>query len=117
MTTPEIVREKLDKLATLGTPDAIALELEAQGIKANMGSAHTCAVARYLGNPAKIDPEKIGSSSLVGVTRDRVAVYVSNTNRYPDIEVPEVVRAFIDAFDQRRYPELINPPPKDLEAA
>lgn len=113
MNTPEIVSEKLDKLAVLGTPDAIAMELEAQGIKADCGGAFTCAIARYLGNPSAESREL--TDGTVAVCPTYVSVYRAGTDTWR-VPVPRVVGEFIVNFDQTKYPALIAEDERPWEA-
>jgi hypothetical protein len=108
----EIVRvsEQLDKLATLDDPDAIALELEAQGVKAEIGGAFSCAIARYLGNAVtELDgggaPKNL-MDGTVAVCSSYVSVYRAGVDTYR-IPVPHVVGSFIRSFDQSKYPALV----------
>jgi len=110
----EEVREKLDKLAVLDSPDAVAMELEAQGVVASPGCASHCAIAHYLGNPEKVDFSK----DFVAVTHQWVAVYEGdpkpgvawerNPRLAAHVAVPDVVRQFIRKFDDGEYPALVD---------
>jgi hypothetical protein len=95
----EEVQDKLDKLVALGTPEAIAMELEAQGIKADRVSASTCAIAQYLGNLPNVE-----IMQDISVTRGFIAVGFLGTTKLP---TPPVVREFISRFDQGEYPALL----------
>lgn len=105
------VREKLDKLATLGTPEAIALELEAQGITAQRKDAYSCAIAKYLDNP---EGTRYATGS-VAVTASYVMVHWGTEGGAADhISTPRAVSDFIQFFDAGHYPALIAPPqPRD----
>jgi len=97
------VQEKLAKLATLDTADAIALELEAQGIKAMRTSPFSCAIAKYL----KQDPE-VQPVGLVGVSLGGVSLSSNDSRLTEIIQNPRVVADFIKAFDEGQYPELVD---------
>jgi hypothetical protein len=96
MITDEEIRTRLDKLATLGTPDAIAWELEAQGIKGKRRRSQFCAIAVYLGN----DHERTAWDG-VGVCSESIH------NGGALIPVPPTVGEFIDRFDSGQYPNLV----------
>jgi|SRR5690606_23403724 len=100
MITPRDVKDKLAKLEALGSPDAIAMELEARGIKAERMSATRCAIARYLGNSSS------GSRPELAVCHDYVIV--GHNQRMPSdrIATPKSVRLFISNFDAGEYPAL-----------
>lgn len=92
------VSEAIEKLASAGTPDQIALELESHNIRAVRDCATSCAVAEYLCKVTNVD----------------TAVYVASGIRHADsttwgriCDTPENVGEFIRRFDDGRYPNLI----------
>lgn len=105
MITERDVRDKLAKLETLGTPDAIALEMEALGITARRKCASTCVVAQYLGN----SPDAGWSYGDRDVAVGRVDLSLWQGDKpVISINLPEVVREFIHRFDDGAYPALDN---------
>lgn len=97
LTAPEL----LDKLASLGSPDAIALFLTEQGIKATPSRSSTCAIALYLRRELDTEFLAVGTGSMVIWTR---------TCDGPDMHhrLPAPVSQFIMRFDDLYYPELID---------
>jgi hypothetical protein len=96
------IDDKFAKLEALGTPDAIAWELEAQGIKAIQNNAYFCAIAQYLGNtsysaaPGHYIP-------AVSVTQARVICL----DEAALVRTPPLIAEFITRFDQGEYPALV----------
>jgi len=105
----EVVREHLSKLAVEGSPDAIALTLEAQNIKAFCGQGDQCAIAVSV---MKALYEKLGTTHGLRVavrSGGRVDLYEEGVcsaavRIHPE---SETLGEFIMRFDQRRYPALI----------
>lgn len=116
-----IVKERLDKLLTLGTPDAIALELAALNVKAECSSASKCAIAVDLLNAiaAELGPDHTLCVSVPG--NYRIGVYdlsldtgdpenranVHYTGPKPDEPWDNIIDGFIMQFDYKKYPDLI----------
>lgn len=116
-----IVKGRLDKLLTLGTPDAIALELQALNVKAVCSAASKCAIAVDLMNAitAELGPDhtlevsvpgnyRIGVYDLAAPSGDlehRADVYYSGTT--PGEPWDNIIDGFIMQFDYKKYPDLI----------
>lgn len=93
------IHDKFAKLEALGSTDAIAWELEAQGIKATRDNAYFCAIAQYLGNPSYSD----AGVPPVAVKQSRVICFKDAAV----VQTPALVADFIDKFDQGEYPALV----------
>lgn len=107
-----IVKGRLDKLLTLGTADAIALELQALNVKAVCGSASRCAIAVDLMNTLTAEFGPDHSMALSVPANSSVKVY----SMLPHCEATSVryggeaniIEDFIMRFDKAQYPELIS---------
>jgi hypothetical protein len=100
MTTLQEIRDRLDKLAVLESADAVAWELEAQGVTGVRSKNSACAIARYLGNTDALSLD------------DRVLVGAGHAAPWPANDVvplPQVVKEFVKGFDLGAYPALIDP--------
>lgn len=103
MTTIEEIRDRLDKLNVLESADAIAWELEAQGITGVRSKASSCPVARYLGSPAHATFDDLDERVMVGAT---IAAPWPCKDTVP---LSPVVAEFVKGFDLGVYPALIDP--------
>ena len=101
------IQTGLDKLAALGTSDAIAWELEQHGIRGIRKSPFTCAVAQYLGNNP-VSPNWLGA--FVAVKNDRVLIHDGEQSNVTVVPVPEVVGEFINRFDRGEFPVITEAP-------
>jgi len=91
----------LDKLAALGTADAIALHFQTTEITGMRGSATQCPVAQWLDGEVDMPGIRLvvkGASVLVvGEVHNRALGLVN---------MPEPVQEFVRKFDGGRYPKL-----------
>ncbi|MBO0693290.1 MAG: hypothetical protein J2P58_10375 [Acidimicrobiaceae bacterium] len=100
----ELRRQVGGLLANLGpTSGAVAMQLRDSGVRGIPKDVHRCAIARYLnailGTEAQIHSIRVEKNSVqVLAGRPRIPVFIA---------LPESVRVFVRAFDQRLYPELI----------
>jgi hypothetical protein len=94
-------RQAATVLAQLGnSADQVAHSLKTRGIQ---GVRHT---VRFL-NPVVryLKAELAESTSMDVIKRDQLSIALPD-GRKLDVPLPPAVRAFLDAFDQRTYPEL-----------
>lgn len=114
-----VVGNRLDKLESEGSADAIALALEGQMIRAHCGEPSLCAVALYLtlalndelGLDHGLEIE-VAASDRIGILEtdaynqvtDRVHVVYDKDGD----DVEHVINQFIIKFDQKKYPNLIS---------
>lgn len=104
MTVTERIVKALGALEDLGTPAAIAATLRIYGIKGRIQGPTTCPIQRYLA--AKLDGDEfVGGPFVNGWT----VSWMDATMGLHTTSVPYVVRRFIRAFDDRHYPDLIEP--------
>lgn len=100
----ETRRQVGDLLADLGhTSGEVARQLASSGVRGKPRDAQSCAVALYL--HAILGPEARIRS--VRVDRTTVRVIAGRPSLPMSIKLPDAVRTFIRAFDERLYPELI----------
>lgn len=91
------VPELLDKLAALGDRHHIAMHFRDLDIKGETCKSDSCAVAVYLNHAT-------GREFIVG--NDEAVAWQAPGPDYRTA-LPEPVKDFIVAFDNREYPELI----------
>lgn len=95
--------EHLDKLAAIGTAGQLAVHFQSQGLKAECGQAHTCAIAESVGGalglPARLLQPAVSYSS--------VAVWTEGNQVVAKADLSDDIREFITSFDAQLYPELI----------
>lgn len=100
----ETRRQVGELLAGLGhTSGEVARRLAASGVRGKPRDAHSCAIALYLN--AILGPEARIRS--VRVDRTTVRVVAGRPSLPMSIKLPEAVRTFVRAFDERLYPELV----------
>jgi hypothetical protein len=95
-TDAERVVAALDKLVTLGSVDQLANHFEMLGMRGRRCCPHACLVSEYL-------TVFTGADVLVG-SRD-VSVWEGLTD--VTVDLPPLVRAFVDAFDDGAFPKLV----------
>lgn len=108
-----VIKDRVDKLITEGTADAIAQRFIDQGIKAECGEPEQCAIAVYL--MRELDVELgVQHGVQVGVPggRDMDYVYVYRSGQVPITDPVKfsagVLGEFTEKFDTGKYKELEN---------
>jgi nicotinamide mononucleotide (NMN) deamidase PncC len=96
------IGEALAKLAVHASPTDVALALETGGYAGRPGNADTCPVARYL--TGTVDDVELGEV-LVGLW----TAGDCDQFGYAEVDLPEVIRGFVDRFDNGAYVELVRP--------
>lgn len=93
-----------DLLTSMGsTPDEVSDTIRRAGIRGHQYSSATCPVARYLSR----ELAKRWDAPVVAYTWDRTTV--CSDHGILNIPTPLPVLAFDRAFDDCKYPELIEP--------
>lgn len=85
------------KLEAMGSADQIALELEAQGIRARMSDGNSCAISEYV--------KRNVETSYVFTSSSFVSALVDG--RGDSKPLPRVARAFVARFDRGDFPNLV----------
>lgn len=113
------LRTELEKLATLGSAEAIRLNFAERGIKGDCGIGSRCPVAMHLRQSATLS-EAFQAKNLeycrveVGLYDSYVGGYLAaDTVLRLKEDTPTPVREFVMQFDDHRYPELERHP-KDV---
>lgn len=112
-----IVKGRLEKLTAEGSADAIALALEAQGVKGMRQFENSCAVAVYLRNALD---EELGANwvqvrvpathrvKLLAEGGDFTTVsYIGTTDNPMRDMIEHPINQFIAGFDKGDYPALV----------
>lgn len=95
MTIEQDVTDALDKLAAEGSPDGVALRLEAEQCAGHRSNVATCPVARYVRKATSVEV-------AVGMERWTTALGEPPASGV----VPAVVSVFVHRFDLGCYPAL-----------
>jgi len=103
------VQAAIDELAALGSVEAIAEHLKGLGVQARCGDPNRCAVADYLVAKFVNDPEVLNDRFRVSVGPYDSDVTGIGDKGWLVAEHPPVVSDFIRAFDNVRFPELVDP--------
>lgn len=104
MDARELIEERLDKLAALGSSDQIRDFFVAEQLTGYQASGESCVVALYL--QRELIAEQV-SWGYVGVAAGGVTVRPGGSDYSTKIEVPPTVSRMIRRFDHGRYPELV----------
>lgn len=91
-----MIAEALGKLYALGSPDQMAVYLEAEQITGRPGMTYSCPVAKYL-------TRETGQAMSAGA----MYAFPSTNTDHAMVKMPRMVREFIARFDARSYPRLI----------
>lgn len=102
--------ELIDKLASEGGPDAIALFLQSQGVKGLVGDGFHCPLATYLKRETGACEVGVGQSGAYLYSETAAEPCTSAVSFIVDGEQVEKyapISNFVDAFDGKKYPHLI----------
>lgn len=116
----DMLADYMDKLATHGDAESLALMFEEAGIQAVPGQSDSCAVTRHaeatLDLPENVEVRVGGASMMLHRFTDKeIDLGRAGTTTVRDVEVvacvdhEPVVQKFISEFDGRRYPALLDP--------
>lgn len=92
-------------LASLGeTVDGVVTSLRSAGVRGTPTNAEQCAIAVYLRavmtSDTRVRSVSVGNTSVMVAPDQR-------WRRSVAVPLPSPVRQFIEAFDERRYPDLV----------
>ena len=108
----QIKKQTSGLLAGLGnSPDEVAESLLTNGVHGVPGDNHSCAVARYVS--AVVGAEPSIRSVTVGPCSMTISLVRPTDNRPAgrlQVQLPKPVRAFVAAFDARKYPQVTQEP-------
>lgn len=107
------IAEALDKLATEGSADGIALRLQADGCTGHRKVGISCPVSRWIA-------AQTGHIASVGgwyAWPNTPAFEAGIENEDTRVTQPPAVRDFVQRFDQGHYPDLADPNPHPWSAA
>lgn len=109
MNIEDRIKAELDALGD--TPDEVAKNLVAAGIKGRPTAPCDCPIANYLKSRGH---EEVAVTSRYAYGDDVVADFQVNddskTTFVPGVPLPEACRRFISRFDNDEFDELVAPP-------
>lgn len=100
------IQDEIDKLATLGSTQAVALHLAGLGVSGTCGSANSCVLAVHLTRAAHADGWTDISVGPLGVSGYNV-ISDGDVVEGPRHDLPPMLTEFIGEFDSHEYPELV----------
>lgn len=116
-----ILTDYMDKLATYGTTEALAMAFEEAGVQALPSASDRCAIAEHaamtMDLPEDVTVQVGGSSVLLQRETERTVrmpsgmpdAVVRDVQLVADVRHNEVTGQFIHEFDSYKYPSIVHP--------